>query len=336
MNRKTITILLLCLSLATGCSKSPPSDLEPEVADLVVYTYQEEAVYSPIIKEYQERTGLTVQVIQGTYEALRGEIQSQTLAEACDVVFGADAAMLESAPECWESYTSSEASSINSGFSPSGGLWTGFSVRPLVIMYNTRIVTYRELPEGWNSLLEPRWNGRIAFMDPAVCDTYACALTAAMHTAEDSEYYVAKLAENINYVTFDSLSGLNHAIAEGRSFVGVTAEEKAVSLISEGADIDYIYPREGVSLLIDGTAVVSGCRNPDQARAFIDFTVSQDVQYFLTSAINRRSVRTDILPPAGLSPLSDYSYTSFSLSEEYGRSLEFWKELFRSSSMGGR
>ena len=336
MNRKFIFLLLLCLGLPAGCGSSPSPDLEPEIADLVIYTYQEEAVFSPIIKEYQERTGLTVRVIQDTYKELRNNILSGTLPQTCDVVFGADAALLESAPEYWESYTGPDAPAIIRNFASADGLWTSFSARPLVIMYNTRVVTYRELPEGWGSLLEPRWNGRIALMEPAACDTYACALTAAMNAAGDSQSYISGLADNINYTAFDSFSGLNQAIAEGRSFVGITDEEKAVSLISEGADIDYVYPQEGTCILIDGSAIVSGCDNPDQAKAFIDFTISQDVQYFLTTAISRRSVRTDILPPAGLSPLSDYSYTSISLSKEYEQSIMFWNEAYRSSATGGR
>lgn len=332
MNRIIIIVLLFCLGLLTGCDNYRNSVTDPEVAGLMVYTYQEEAIYSPIIKEYQERTGLAIQVINGTYEDLREQVWAGTLPETCDVVFGADAGLLESAPDCWESYASPETSSIANDFSSAGKLWTGFSARLLVIMYNTRVVTYRELPEGWNSLLEPRWHGRIAFMEPPLSDAYACALAAAMRTLGTSDDYVEKLAENINYTTFDSLSDLNQAIAEGRSFVGVTTEEKAISLISEGADIDYIYPLEGMCVLIDGSAIVTGCSNPDQAKAFIDFTVSMDVQYFLTSAINRRSVRTDILPPLGLSPLSTFSYSSVSLQNEYEKAITTWNEVFQSTA----
>lgn len=332
MNRNFLAVLLLCPGLLTGCSQYRTPEPEPVIADLVVYTYQEEMVCSPIIKEYQERTGLTVQVINGTYEELREQVLAGTLPEICDVVFGADAALLESAPECWEPYAGPEASAIANGFSSAGKLWTGFSARPLVIMYNTRVVTYRELPEGWNSLLEPRWHGRIAFMKPTLSDVYACALTAAIHAPAAPDHYVEQLAANTDYTAFDSLSDLNQAIAEGRRFVGVTTEENAVSLISEGADIDYIYPQEGMCVLIDATAIVAGSSNSDQAKAFIDFTVGIDVQYFLTSAISRRSVRTDILPPPGLSPLNTLSYTSVSLQDEYEKTIKIWNEVFPSTS----
>lgn len=332
MNRIFIAVLLFCLGFLTSCDNHRLSETEPEAVDLVVYTYQEEAVYRSIIKEYQERTGLTIQVINGSYGELREQILAGTLPKSWDIVFGADAALLESAPGCWEPFAVPESFLIAKGFSSAGKLWTGFSARPLVILYNTRVVTYRELPEGWNSLLEPRWHGRIAVMAPSLSDVYACALAAAMQAPGTSGDYVEKLAENINYTAFHSFSDLNQAITEGRSFVGITTEEKAASLISEGADIDYIYPQEGMCVLIDGTAIVNGCSNPDQAKAFIDFTVSKDVQYFLTSAINRRSVRTDVLPPSGLSPLPTLSDTSVSLRNGYEKAVSIWNEVFLSTS----
>lgn len=332
MNRRLIVVLLSCLGLLAGCGKYRLADTEPEAADLAIYTYQEEAVYRSIVKEYQERTGLAVRVINGTYEDLRKQALAGTLSKSCDAVLGADAALLESVPDCWEPYAGPESSSVAKGFTSAGNLWTGFSARPLVIMYNTRVVTYRELPEGWNSLLEPRWHGRIAFMEPFSSDIYACALAAAMQTDGTAGDYVEKLARNINYTAFDSLSALNQAITEGRSFVGVTTEETAISLISEGADIDYIYPREGMSILLDGTAVVAGCNHPDQAKAFIEFTVGTDVQYFLTSDINRRSVRTDLPPPPGLSSLPAFFDTSVSLQKTYQKAIDRWHELFQSAS----
>ena len=328
MNIKSTVILLLCLAGLTGCSGDRPAAPEPAVPDLVIYTYQEDGIFSPIIKEYQERTGLTVQVIAGTYKELYEQVQDGTLPAGCDVVFGADAAIFESAPHHFLSYRSPEAGFIAAEFTSPEDMWTAFSVRPLVIMYNTRVVTYRELPDSWNSLLEPRWQGKVAFMEPNLNDTYACALTMAMHSTGISAGYAARLAENIEYTTFDSVSGLNQAIVEGRSFVGVTAEEKAVSLMNQGADIDYVYPKEGIGVLIDGSAVIAGCDNPEQAMAFLDFTISKDVQYFLTSAICRRSVRTDILPPAGLGPQTDFDYTSVTLRDQYEEAITIWNEAF--------
>lgn len=327
--------LVLTIPLA-GCRPGTAPALNTGMPDLVVFTYQEKAVYEPILKEYRERTGLSVQVVTGTYDELQERILAGTLDEDCDVVFGIHSATLEQTPDAWEPYISPLSTSLYQDFYSPDGLWTGFSALPLVIMYNTRVVTYRELPVGWKSLLEPRWSGQVAFMDPELSDTYAVALAAAMYAAGGpggiggGEKFAEDFLDNLEYRTFDSIGKVNSAIAEGRCFLGVTLEEKAESLRREGADVDYIYPMEGTFVLIDSSAVTAGCRNPEQARDFIDFTISKDVQHYLSSAFFRRSVRTDALTPSGLSHLTQLPLlhlAPYQMAGQYQAALEQWSRL---------
>lgn len=75
---------------------------------------------------------------------------------------------------------------------------------------------------------------------------------------------------NLEYGTLNSMQEVNAGILDGRYSLGVTMEESAQALLSEGADVDYIYPQEGTTALPDGTAIVKGCSNPDAARQFLD------------------------------------------------------------------
>lgn len=84
--------------------------------------------------------------------------------------------LLDEYKELWFPCESSEAKMLDSRYVSPDHFWTGFSVLPLVIMYNTNVVTYRELPMGWESLLEPRWQGRVAFADPEQSDVSALHL----------------------------------------------------------------------------------------------------------------------------------------------------------------
>ena len=121
--------------------------------------------------------------------------------------------------------------------------------------------------------------------------------------------------ENLEYGTLDSMQEVNAGILDGRYSLGVTMEESAQALLSEGADVDYIYPQEGTTALPDGTAIVKGCANPDAARQFLDFTVSRDTQRILVSDLNRRSVRGDVPPLPGLSPIGRLPLIEMDLEE---------------------
>lgn len=312
----TFSILcLFCTAVLSSCQSGPETAPMPAVPDLVLYTAQEEEIYEPIIKEFEERTNLMVKVERGSSEEMTGRLEDEEERPDWDVVFGVGIETLEQSKEHWQVYKSPEAAFITESFQCEDNRWTSFSALPLVIMYNTNVVTYRELPVGWNSLLEPRWKGRIAFMDPRRSDVYSAALVTAVHTWGKRGDYLEQFMENLEYGTLNSMQEVNAGILDGRYSLGVTMEESAQALLSEGADVDYIYPQEGTTALPDGTAIVKGCSNPDAARQFLDFTVSRDTQRILVSDLNRRSVRSDVPPLPGLSPIGRLPLIEMDLEE---------------------
>ena len=312
----TFSILcLFCTAVLSSCQSGPETAPMPAVPDLVLYTAQEEEIYEPIIKEFEERTNLMVKVERGSSEEMTGRLEYEEERPDWDVVFGVGIETLEQSKEHWQVYKSPEAAFITESFQCEDNRWTSFSALPLVIMYNTNVVTYRELPVGWNSLLEPRWKGRIAFVDPRRSDVYSAALVTAVHTWEKRGDYLEQFMENLEYGTLNSMQEVNVGILDGRYYLGVTMEESAQALLSEGADVDYIYPQEGTTALPDGTAIVKGCSNPDAARQFLDFTVSRDTQRILVSDLNRRSVRSDVPPLPGLSPIGRLPLIEMDLEE---------------------
>lgn len=101
------------------------------------------------------------------------------------------------------------------------------------------------------------------------------------------------------------------AVAGGKRRVGVTLEETALKRQAQGADIAIVYPEEGTSAGAGRRALIAGAPHPDNARAFLDFAQSRDVQELVVSQFSRRSVRTDVsdgdaLPPADELALIDY------------------------------
>ena len=306
-------------SLLAACKNDTAPALPVQEPDLVVYTAQEEAVYEPVIKEFQERTGYRVVVEEGSSRELQERLAERRKegeeTASWDVIFGVGIETLEESKGFLQPYMSSQEEFINETFRSPDHSWTSFSALPLVIMYNTNVVTYRELPEGWMSLLEPRWKGRIAFLDPEISDMYSNALVTAVQTCADTSDYLPRLMVNLDYRTLNSISVVNSGIVDGRYSLGVTLEESAQALRSGGADVDYIYPREGTSALPDGTAIVKGSSHREAAEEFLEFTVSRDVQRVLVTDLNRRSVRTDVPPLPGLDPIARLDLVTMDLKE---------------------
>lgn len=126
---------------------------------------------------------------------------------------------------------------------------------------------------------------------------------------------IRQFAENLGGVQLDSSGGVPSAVADGSALVGVTLEETALKRIADGMDIAMVYPADGVSCVPDGSAVVRGAPHEENARLFLDFTVSREVQELLVGQFCRRSVRDDVEPLADLPALAELPIADYDLDQ---------------------
>ena len=162
-----------------------------------------------------------------------------------------------------------------------------FGVGSFSILYNTNVVTYRELPTGWDSLLEPRWKGRVAVPDPLKSDMAASVLTEAAKNSEKEEF-LDLLAENMQYQMPETFKEVEQGISDGRYSIGVTSEEAAKAMLAAGQDVDYIDPEEGECFFEDGTAIRKRTPNLDASEAFVTYTTCDDTKWLLRTQLLRQ------------------------------------------------
>ena len=300
-------ILALTALLLTGCAGSPGQSaaaLAPAESDrVVIYTSHKEEVYGPIVKEFEARTGIWAEVVTGGTNELLARIAGEANAPVCNVIFGGGVESLTAYERYFQPYACAEADLIRPGLRPADDLWTPFSSLPVVLIYNTKLVSPGELT-GWESLLSGRWSGSIALADPTVSgSSYTAAATMLCAIPGDDWDQLDRLAVQLEGRVLPDSGDVVAAVAGGSCRVGVTLEETALKRQAQGADIAIVYPEEGTSAVPDGSALIAGAPHPDNARAFLDFAQSRDVQELVVSQFSRRSVRTDVsdgdaLPPA--------------------------------------
>lgn len=319
MRRGALCLLSALLLLLPGCmpqEETPSLDgFAPAHEErLTIYTPHKEEVYGPIVKEFEERTGIWVEVVNGGTNELLEQLRAEEDDPQCDVMFGGGAESLQLFEDCFEPYACSEADFLKPGLRREGDPWTPFSSLPVVLIYNARLVSPGELT-GWEDLLSPQWKGRIAFADPAVSgSSYTAAVTLMSCLPGDPWDTLARFQENLAGNVLSDSGDVVAAVDSGRCPVGVTLEETALKNLTQGANIAIVYPVEGTSNLPDGTALVKGAPHPDNAKAFLEFAQSADVQALVVSSLARRSVRSDVhdredLPTTEDFPVIDYDVT---------------------------
>ena len=295
-----ISILLafagcLCLSGCIRTEQPDYSDLAPaEENRLVIYTSHQEEIYTPIIREFEKRTGIWVQVETGGSIELLERIASESEKPRCDLIFGGGVESLDSFSNRFSPYKSPEAENLPSKYIQKDGLWTPFSVLPVVLVYNPKVVRTNP-PTGWDSLLDPAWRGKIAFVNPETSgSSYTALATLLQILPGEKEQLLRDFFDNLEGRTVKGVDQVVEEVANGSCYIGVTLEEVALRGINKGYDIAMVYPDEGTSAIPDGMAVIAGCAHEENARRFVDFALSEDVQTYLSRSGNLRAVRPDV------------------------------------------
>lgn len=330
--KRLLCLALMALLLLSGCAQGTDvSAFAPgEDERLVIYTSHKEEVYGPIIKEFQQRTGIWVEVVTGGSGELleRIAMEAEGGQPACDLMFGGGVESLAAYEDCFEPCTPEGVENLRGVGLSEEGLWTPFSSLPLVLIYNTRLVSEGELT-GWADLLDPRWKGRIAFADPTVSgSSYTAALTLFSCIEGDDWDILAALVDNLDGGALPDSGDVVESVRSGSRYIGVTLEETALK--QRSPELGIVYPTEGTSAVPDGCALIKGAKHAENARAFLDFVLGRDVQELLVSDLHRRSVRTDVHAPEDLPSEAELGIIDYdvhwagALKEEFIRR---WTEL---------
>lgn len=295
-------VLLLCLLLVilTGCTNKTPAKQEFAPDDehmLVVYTSHKEEVYGPIIREFEQRTGIWVQVVTDGSNRLLERIRSEQGDSYADVMFGGGVDTLNAYTDCFEPYRGKDYPQIGSAFKSEGNYWTPFSSLPIVFIYNNKLVYADSVPTSWKDLLDEKWKGQIAFADPGTSGTSYTSLATMLQICgiDNEEAVIRDLCKNLDGKVLSGSGAVPDTVASGTRLIGVTLEEVALKRQAVNPDISIVYPVEGTSAVPDGSALVKGAKHEENAKRFLDFIIGYDVQRILVEQCGRRPVRKDVV-----------------------------------------
>ncbi len=100
------------------------------------------------------------------------------------------------------------------------------------------------------------------------------------------------------------------AIASGEKLYGFLVDFLVIREKAKGAPVEFVFPEEGVSAVTEPVAILSTARNPEAARAFVDFLISPEGQQ-LAADMGYLPAHPAITPPEGFPPLSDIRLLDF-------------------------
>ncbi len=313
-------ILLMSLLILVSCGDSEQEasgSYEKTSNTLVIYSPHKADMINPIIKEFQETTGIKVELVAaGTGELLK-RIESESNNPLGDIMWGGGAESLNAFGDFFTAYESPETAYIDSSFIGANHIWTGTSPLPMVIMYNKKLVNPEDVPRGWEDLLDSKWTGKIAYADPTRSGSsftiLATMLEAFKDRGDDGWFFIRDFYKNLDGKLISGSSGVYKGVSDGEYSVGLTLEKAAMEYVNAGADVGIVYPKEGTSSAPDGIAIIKGAKNINNAKVFFDFVLKSETQKYVYENFASRPVRNDIELSETMLPVSDIKLVDYDL-----------------------
>ncbi|WP_425356475.1 ABC transporter substrate-binding protein [Xaviernesmea rhizosphaerae] len=162
------------------------------------------------------------------------------------------------------------------------------------IIYNTKAPF---VPKSWQDLTDAKARGLIAMPSPLASGAaliHAVTLTENLPGGWD---YIKALGANQAQASGGNGDVLK-AVSGGDKLYGMIVDFMAIREKAKGAPVDFVFPAEGVSAVTEPVAILKTAKNPEAAKAFVDFLLSPEGQALEVSQ-GYIPARNDVALPAG-------------------------------------
>jgi iron(III) transport system substrate-binding protein len=325
--KKTISILcstLLIVSTFFGCNSSN-KNIESDSKELVIYSGRKEPLFIPIVTKFEEKTGIKVTLQSGETPALANAILEEKNNPRADIFVAGDAGTLEklNMENVLLPNSSKLIDSLDPKFKAGNGSWVSVSARARIIMYNTNLVSQKDLPKSMLDLTDPKWKGQIG-IQLSSNESFIAQITAMRKVMGDAptEKYLRDLKAN-DPLSLKSSTDIRNAVGNGELKLGMTNHYYYFLEKHEGSPVGIIYPDQdsmGTTINISGAGILKGAKNVKNAKLFIDFLLEKDTQKMFAELNYEMPVMEGVAVKEAR-PMSEIKSIDIKL-EELGKELE--------------
>ena len=242
---------------------------------LTLYTSQPNEDAQMTVAAFEKaHPDIEVKWIRDGTTKLTARLQAELAAggAAPDVLLIADSVTMESLKkqDLLAAYQSPEASRYDAQLYDPQGYYYGTKLITTGIAYNTRAPVK---PGSWQDLLKPELKNMTTLPSPLYSGAAQIHMATLMNDPQLGFTYYEKLKAN-GAMPQSGNGAVMNAITSGSKGYGVLVDYMAIREKAKGAPIEFVFPKEGVSIVTEPVAMMKNAKNPDGAKAFIDFVLS--------------------------------------------------------------
>ena len=334
-------IALACLAFA-GCGQPPPEEssgsnssggettgeettdsepLEPGEDALVIYSGRSEELVGPVFEQFEERSGIDVQVRYGETAELAATILEEGDNSPADLFFAQDPGALGALDDEGRLVELPQEilDRVPAHFRADDGDWVGTSGRSRVVAYNTEELSEGDLPSSIFDFTDPEWEGRIGW---APTNGSFQAFVTALRELEGEDRardWLEGIQANDPFEYPDNLTALE-GVASGEVDVAFVNHYYLFQVKEEqGDDVPvrnyYLEGGDpGALVLAAGAGVLDSAENPEAAESFLEFALSKEAQQYFADDTYEYPLVEGVETDEELVPLSEIQSPKIDLS----------------------
>lgn len=293
--------LLLGAFFLFGCGSSDEAANDDRV---VVYSPHGKELVDDFAKRFEAANpGVRVQWLDmGSQDAL-DRVRSEKSNPQADIWWGAPSDLFMNAAEegLLQTYQPSWSEQIESSQRDSLHRWYGNFFTPEVITFNSQVLTRDAAPQDWDDLLDPKWQDKITIRYPLASGTMRAIFSAMIW-----RYYRETGSPEKGYEWLRQLDANTKSYPANPTLMYLQiARQEALITLWNMPDIelqkqvykypfDYVVPKSGTPVLVEGLAIVANCRHPEWARKFYEFITTPESFIIQAEKYFRIPTRKDI------------------------------------------
>ena len=290
--RRTLLTALLSLGLATAAGAQVSGRL-------VVYTSQPNEDAQRTADAFMAANpGVTVEWVRDGTPKIMAKFRAELEAGApqADVLLIADSVTMEglAAEGLLMPYPEADTSAYEPGIMDPDKAWFATKLITTGIVYNTSAPV---APTSYKDLLAPEVTGAFMMPSPLASGAATIHMVAVTGVPELGWGFYETLAAQ-GALADGANGGVLKAVAGGEKLYGFLVDFLAIREAAKGAPIRFVFPSEGVSAVSEPVAILANTTNPDAAKAFVDFLISEPGQQ-LAAEMGYLPAHPAVAPPAG-------------------------------------
>ena len=291
--------------------------------DFTLYSGRNETLVGPLVAQYAEETGITVDARYGGTGELAATILEEGDNTPASLFFSQDAGALGLLADegRFATLPSEILDRVEERFRDPQGRWVGVTGRARVLAYNTGVLAAEDLPTSVRDLTDPAWAGRVGWA-PENASFQAFITAFRLIDGDDAvRTWLDAMIENGTVNFGDSNNAIVQAIGNGEIDAGLVNHYYLYAVRREAGDdfpvANHFFAAGDPGSLINvaGVGLIEGADNTDAALAFADYLLSDEAQEYFATETFEYPLVVGVAAPEGLLPLNEIDHPDIDLGE---------------------